>query len=66
MIEQVEILKLSYQRKIGYSVVNGNKLLKFLVDHPNLPDLYIPPHSFEGYVAAFNIDRKEKEEKIEK
>jgi hypothetical protein len=50
MIQQVEILKTRYQKKIGYSEGSGNKLLKFLADNPNLPDVYIPLNSFEGYV----------------
>lgn len=50
MIQQVETLKIKYQKKIGYSEENGNKLLKFLTDHPHMTDVYIPINSFEGYV----------------
>jgi cystathionine beta-lyase/cystathionine gamma-synthase len=46
MIQQVETLKERYKKKIGYSEENGNKLLKFLTDNPNLPDVYLPANSF--------------------
>ncbi len=58
MIQQVEILKAKYQRKIGYSEASGGKLLKFLSENPNLADVYIPLNSFEGYVEVFNLDRR--------
>lgn len=47
MVDQVVNLKDLYSRKIGYSEGNGNKLLKFLVENPKLPGVYIPVHSFE-------------------
>ena len=46
MIDQIVNLKDQYNRKIGYSEGNGNNLLKFLVDNPSLPGVYIPIHSF--------------------
>lgn len=58
MIQQVDILETKYQKKIGYSEGSGNKLLKFLSENPNLPELYIPLNSFEGYVEVFNLDRR--------
>lgn len=62
MVEQVEILKAQYQRKIGYGEDNGNKLLKFLTDNPGLPGVYIPPHCFQDYVEVFNAERQKKEQ----
>lgn len=47
MVEQVLNLKEQYQKKIGYTEGNGNKLLKFLAENPGLPNVFIPVHSFE-------------------
>jgi hypothetical protein len=55
MIEQVNILKIQYQKKIGYSEGNGVKLYKFLVENPGIQDVWIPPHSFEEYVKVYNL-----------
>ena len=61
MIDQVVNLKDLYSRKIGYEDRSGNKLLKFLVDNPNLPGVYIPIHSFAEYVDVYNLYMAEKE-----
>lgn len=45
MIDQVIALKIQYQKKIGYSELNGVKLYKFLVENPGIQGVYIPPHS---------------------
>jgi hypothetical protein len=45
MIDQVIALKIQYQKKIGYSELNGAKLYKFLAENPGLQGVYIPPHS---------------------
>jgi hypothetical protein len=47
MVDQVLNLKQHYQKKIGFSEANGNKLLKFLAENPGLPNVFIPVHSFE-------------------
>jgi|JI10StandDraft_1071094.scaffolds.fasta_scaffold2637718_2 hypothetical protein len=66
MIDQVATLKEQYQRKVGYTEGNGNKLLKFLIDNPKLQGVFIPVHSFEEYVNAYNLYNSEKEEEVEK
>lgn len=59
MIDQVNTLKVVYQKKIGYSESNGVKLYKFLIDHLGIPGIYIPPHSLEEYVNVFNLYQSE-------
>lgn len=60
MVYQVINLKEQYQKKIGYTEGNGNKLLKFLIENPGLPGVFIPPHSFEEYVKVYNLYESEK------
>lgn len=55
MIDQVGRLKELYQKKIGFAEKNGNKLLKFLLQNPKLPGIYIPVNSFEEYVKVYNL-----------
>ena len=55
MIDQVATLKERYQKKVGYSESNGNKLLVFLKENSKLPGVYIPFPSFEEYVYVYNL-----------
>lgn len=59
MIDQVLALKIQYQKKIGYTELNGAKLYKFLAENPGLLGVYIPPHSLEEYVKVFNLQQSE-------
>jgi hypothetical protein len=42
MIDQVIALKIQYQKKIGYSELNGAKLFEFLAENPGLQGVYMP------------------------
>lgn len=37
-----------------------------MAENPKLPDIYIPPNSFRGYVDCFNLDRDTKLEQENK